>query len=190
MKRCSWAEKRELETHYHDTEWGIPEHDDQKLFEMLCLEGAQAGLSWYTILQKRDGYRRAFADFDIPKVARFTEKKREKLLNDAGIVRHKLKINAVIENAKSTIAIQKEHGSFAQYVWSFVDGKPIQNNWRSVKQVPAKTSISDALSRDLKKRGFKFVGSTTCYAFMQATGMVNDHVTSCFRHKEVKRGPR
>lgn len=188
MKRCSWAEKRELESHYHDTEWGIPEHDDQKLFEMLCLEGAQAGLSWYTILQKRDGYRRAFADFDIPKVARFTEKKREKLLNDAGIVRHKQKINAVIENAKSIIAIQKELGSFAQYVWSFVDGKPIQNNWRSVKQVPAKTSISDALSRDLKKRGFKFVGSTTCYAFMQATGMVNDHVTSCFRHKEVKRG--
>ena len=188
IKRCSWAEKRELETHYHDTEWGIPEHDDQKLFEMLCLEGAQAGLSWYTILQKRDGYRRAFANFDIPKVARFSEKKREKLLNDAAIVRHKQKINAVIENAKSTITIQKEYGSFAQYVWSFVDGKPIQNNWRTVKQVPAKTSISDALSRDLKKRGFKFVGSTTCYAFMQATGMVNDHVTSCFRHTEVRRG--
>lgn len=187
VKRCSWAQKRELETAYHDIEWGVPETDDQKLFEMLCLEGAQAGLSWYTILQKRDGYRRAFAQFDIAKVARFTEKKREKLVEDAGIVRHKQKIESVIANAKAVIKIQQEHESFAQYVWAFVDGRPIQNNWRSVKQVPSKTSISDALSRDLKKRGFKFVGSTTCYAFMQAAGMVNDHVSTCFRHKEIKR---
>ena len=186
IKRCSWAQKRELETTYHDIEWGVPQTDDQKLFEMLCLEGAQAGLSWYTILQKREGYRRAFAEFDIAKVARFTGKKCEKLVGDAGIVRHKQKINSVVANAKSVIQIQQEYGSFAQYIWSFVDGRPIQNNWRSVKQVPSKTVISDALSRDLKKRGFKFVGSTTCYAFMQAAGLVNDHINTCFRHKEIK----
>ncbi|MGR8948545.1 MAG: DNA-3-methyladenine glycosylase I [Gammaproteobacteria bacterium] len=186
MKRCLWAEKRELETAYHDEEWGVPEHDDQKLFELLCLEGAQAGLSWYTILQKREGYRRAFADFEIAKVARYTEKKRDTLVNDESIVRHKQKINAVIENAKSILKIQKEFGSFDEYVWSFVDGLPRQNNWRTPKQVPATTAQSDAFSSDLKKRGFKFVGSTTCYAFMQAAGLVNDHLTTCFRHKAVK----
>ena len=187
VTRCGWSESHELETAYHDKEWGIPEHDDNKLFEMLCLEGAQSGLSWITILKKRDGYRRAFANFDLKKVARYDEKKREALLQDAGIVRHKLKINAVVENAKCVIAIQKEYGSFDKYLWDFIGGKPIQNNFKTTKSVPAKTSLSDELSRALKKRGFKFIGSTTCYAFMQATGMVNDHITDCFRYGPVKK---
>ena len=187
VKRCVWAEKHEIETVYHDSEWGVPEHDDAKLFELLCLEGAQAGLSWLTILQKREGYRKAFANFEIAKVARYSDKKREKLLQDASIVRHRQKINAVVENAKSVLKVQKEFGSFDNYIWRFVDGVPKQNDWRDRKQVPSSTTESDALSRDLKKRGFKFVGSTTCYAFMQAAGLVNDHLTSCFRHKPVKK---
>ena len=187
VKRCVWAEKHEIETAYHDSEWGVPEHDDAKLFELLCLEGAQAGLSWLTILQKREGYRKAFANFEIAKVARYSDKKREKLLQDASIVRHRQKINAVVENAKSVLKVQKEFGSFDNYIWRFVDGVPKQNDWRDRKQVPSSTTESDALSRDLKKRGFKFVGSTTCYAFMQAAGLVNDHLTSCFRHKPVKK---
>ena len=185
LKRCAWAEKHEIETLYHDQEWGVPEHDDVRLFELLCLEGAQAGLSWLTILQKRDGYRKAFAGFEVTKVARFTPKKCTALLNDAGIVRHKQKINSVVENAKCVLQLQKEFGSFDNYVWGFVDGAPKQNAWRTIKQVPASTDVSDALSRDLKKRGFKFVGSTTCYAFMQAAGLVNDHLTNCFRYKQV-----
>ena len=185
--RCTWAEKHEIETVYHDEEWGVPEHDDEKLFELICLEGAQAGLSWLTILQKRDGYRKAFANFEIAKVARYSQKKREALVNDASIVRHRQKINAVVENAKCVLQVQEEFGSFDNYVWRFVDGTPRQNNWRDTKQVPATTAESDALSRDLKKRGFKFVGSTTCYAFMQAAGLVNDHTTACFRHKVVKK---
>ena len=185
--RCTWAEKHEIETVYHDEEWGVPEHDDEKLFELICLEGAQAGLSWLTILQKREGYRKAFANFEIAKVARYSQKKCEALVNDASIVRHRQKINAVVENAKCVLQVQKEFGSFDNYIWRFVDGAPRQNNWRDTKQVPATTAESDALSRDLKKRGFKFVGSTTCYAFMQAAGLVNDHVTACFRHKAVKK---
>ena len=185
--RCTWAEKHEIETVYHDEEWGVPEHDDEKLFELICLEGAQAGLSWLTILQKREGYRKAFANFEIAKVARYSQIKCEALVNDASIVRHRQKINAVVENAKCVLQVQKEFGSFDNYIWRFVDGAPRQNNWRDTKQVPATTAESDALSRDLKKRGFKFVGSTTCYAFMQAAGLVNDHVTACFRHKAVKK---
>ena len=187
VKRCSWSESNTLEMAYHDDEWGLPEHDDSKLFEMLSLESAQSGLSWVTILQKRDGYRRAFANFEIKKVARYSDKKCQSLLLDVSIVRHKLKINAVVENAKCILQVQQEYGSFNGYLWDFIGGKPLQNNWQSTKLVPAKTEQSDALSRDLKKRGFKFIGSTTCYAFMQATGMVNDHVTSCFRHNVVKK---
>ena len=187
VERCAWAEKHEIETRYHDEEWGIPEHEDNRLFELLSLEGAQAGLSWLTILQKREGYRKAFANFDIAKVARYSQKKCDALVDDASIVRHRQKINAVVANANSILLVKKEFGSFNDYIWSFVDGAPKQNNWRSTKQVPAKTAVSDALSRDLKKRGFKFVGSTTCYAFMQAAGLVNDHLVSCFRHKPVKK---
>ncbi|MEM7467551.1 MAG: DNA-3-methyladenine glycosylase I [Pseudomonadota bacterium] len=185
-KRCPWAEKHELETEYHDTEWGVPEHNDQKLFELLSLESAQSGLSWLTILQKRDGYREAFVEFEIAKVARYSAKKRAVLLKNPAIVRHKLKIDAVVENAKRILDIQQSQGSFAAYVWDFVDGATVQNNWRTGAEVPSKTGVSDALSKDLKKRGFKFVGSTTCYSFMQASGMVNDHLVSCFRYKAVQ----
>lgn len=187
VKRCGWAESHALETAYHDDEWGVPEHNDNTLFEMLCLEGAQSGLSWLTILKKREGYRRAFVNFEIPKVARYTEKKQAALLDDAGIVRHRLKINAVVENAKCILAIQKEYGSFDKFLWEFIGGQPIQNNFKTAKSVPAKTPLSDDLSKLLKKRGFKFIGSTTCYAFMQATGMVNDHITSCYRHKPLQK---
>ncbi|MCA9405990.1 MAG: DNA-3-methyladenine glycosylase I [Candidatus Omnitrophica bacterium] len=175
-KRCKWAESHELFIPYHDEEWGVPEHDDQRLFEMLNLEGAQAGLSWLTILKKRDGYRKAFDNFDAKKIIKYDAKKRAKLLKDEGIVRNRLKINAVIENAKAFLAIQKEFGSFDKYIWSFVNGKPIKNG----KQ-PVSTLESDAMSKDLKKRGFKFVGTTICYAFMQAVGMVNDHTPECFK---------
>ncbi len=183
--RCSWCENTALGkvyTDYHDHEWGVPVHDDRVLFEFLILEGAQAGLSWSTILAKRDNYRRLFADFDPVKVARFTEKKIEALLLDPGIVRNRLKVNAAVVNAKAFLAVQKEFGSFDAYIWSFVGGKPKRNKWTSMSGVPAKTAESDAMSKDLKKRGFKFVGSTICYAFMQATGMVNDHIVTCFRH--------
>ena len=184
--RCSWA-SREPNIAYHDTEWGVPVHDDQVLFEFLILEGAQAGLSWETILKKRDAYRRAFDDFDPVKVARYTDKKQEKLLQDEGIVRNRLKVASAVTNARAFLAVQKEFGSFDAYVWRFVGGQPIVTKPRTMKEVPAKTPESDALSKDLLSRGFKFVGSTICYAFMQATGLVNDHARDCFRQREVGR---
>jgi DNA-3-methyladenine glycosylase I len=170
---------------YHDAEWGVPVHDDRLLFEFLILEGAQAGLSWETILKKRENYRAAFDRFDPAVVAKYGPKQRAKLLTNAGIVRNRLKIEAAVQNAESFLAVQKEFGSFDRYVWSFVDGKSRQNAWRSRDQVPASTTESDAMSKDLKRRGFKFVGSTICYAFMQAVGMVNDHLVSCFRNREL-----
>jgi DNA-3-methyladenine glycosylase I len=184
MFRCPWA-KTELYVRYHDTEWVVPVHDDRLLFEFLILEGAQAGLSWETILKKRDNYRRAFDNFDPTVVARYSRKKRDDLLADAGIVRNRLKIEAAIQNAKSFLAVQADFSTFDRYIWEFVGKEPKQNTWRSVKEVPAKTPASDAMSRNLKRRGFTFVGSTTCYAFMQAVGMVNDHVVDCFRHGEL-----
>jgi DNA-3-methyladenine glycosylase I len=185
MFRCPWA-KTELYVLYHDNEWGVPVHDDRLLFEFLILEGAQAGLSWETILKKRDNYRRAFDNFDPSVVARYNEKKRGALLADAGIVRNRLKIEAAIQNAKAFLAVQDNLGTFDSYIWEFVGKEPKQNAWRSVKEVPAKTPESGAMSRDLKRRGFTFVGSTICYAFMQAVGMVNDHVVDCFRHGELR----
>ncbi len=188
VKRCKWSEGVGLEyIEYHDREWGVPVYDDRKQFEFLILEGAQAGLSWSTILNKREGYRKAFADFDPVKVARFTEKRVEKLLQDPGIVRNKLKVRSAVTNARAFLAVQKEFGSFSEYIWGFVGGKPIQNKFRKDSDIPATSPESDALSKDLKKRGFKFVGSTIVYAHMQATGMVNDHVTSCFRYKPCAR---
>ena len=180
MNRCHWA-KSDLMIAYHDHEWGVPHHEDRALFEFLILEGAQAGLSWETILKKRENYRKAFANFDPKKVAKFDAKKQRQLLHNPGIVRNRLKIAATILNAKAFLAVQKEFGSFDAYVWRFVGGKPIVNSWKS-KKVPASTPQSDALSKDLKRRGFKFVGSTICYAFMQAVGMVNDHASDCFRY--------
>ena len=184
MNRCAWPTK-ELDIIYHDTEWGVPVHNDRKLFEFLILEGAQAGLSWSTILNKRKNYRRAFDKFDARKVARYDARKIKSLLADAGIVRNRLKIAATIQNAKAFLAVQKEFASFDKYIWSFTGGKPIQNRRKSLKEIPARTPESDAMSKDLLKRGFKFVGSTICYAFMQAVGMVNDHEVGCFRHKQV-----
>ncbi len=187
VKRCKWAEGVSLDyIEYHDKEWGVPVWDDQVQFEFLILEGAQAGLSWSTILNKREGYRTAFANFDPRKVARFTEKRIEKLLADPSIVRNRLKVNSAVTNAKAFLLIQKEFGSFSDYIWDFVGGKPLQTNFKRDGQVPATSAESDALSKDLKKRGFKFVGSTIIYAHMQATGMVNDHVTGCFRYKYCK----
>jgi DNA-3-methyladenine glycosylase I len=186
-KRCQWATGgNALYLAYHDTEWGVPLHDDRALFEFLILEGAQAGLSWSTILNKREGYRKAFAGFDPRKVARFTPVRIEKLLQDPGIVRNRLKVEAAVTNARAFVAVQEAFGSFDAYIWGFVDGKPIQNAWNRMKQVPASTPVSNAISKDLKQRGFKFVGSTIIYAHMQATGMVNDHTTDCFRWKEVQ----
>jgi DNA-3-methyladenine glycosylase I len=184
ITRCKWAEGVGLNyIEYHDTEWGVPVFDDRVLFEFLILEGAQAGLSWSTILNKRDGYRKLFADFDVEKVARFTPKRIAKILLDPAVVRNRLKVESAVGNAKAFIAVQKEFGSFSKYIWGFVDGKPIQNRFKVGSDVPATSAESDALSKDLKKRGFKFVGSTIMYAHMQATGLVNDHVTGCFRHK-------
>ena len=184
LTRCRWAEGVSLDyIRYHDEEWGVPVRDDRTQFEFLILEGAQAGLSWSTILNKRDGYRKAFADFDPEKVARFTKKRVEKLLQDPSIVRNHLKVESTITNAKAFLAVQEEFGSFCDYIWGFVDGSPIQNRFRKDSDVPATSPESDALSKDLKKRGFKFVGSTIIYAHMQATGLVNDHVTGCFRYK-------
>ena len=183
--RCPWAAK-EINIPYHDREWGVPVHDDRTLFEFLILEGAQAGLSWDTILQKRARYREAFAGFDPEKVARFDARKVRSLLADAGIVRNKLKIEAAISNARAFLKVQEEFGSFDAYLWRFVGGRSLQNRWKTHKQVPAKTKESDALSKDLIQRGFRFVGSTICYANMQAVGMVNDHIVSCFRHGEVR----
>jgi DNA-3-methyladenine glycosylase I len=182
--RCLWA-RTPLGIAYHDLEWGVPVHDDRVFFEFLTLEGAQAGLSWETILNKRDAYRRAFAGFDPALVARFTPKRVERLLKDPGIVRNRLKINSAVGNAKAFLAVQQEFGSFDAYIWRFVGGAPRVNRWRIPTQVPPKTAESDALSRDLLKRGFKFVGSTICYALMQAVGMVNDHTIDCFRHEAV-----
>ena len=182
--RCSWA-KGELYEQYHDREWGVPSHDDRHLFEMLILEGAQAGLSWSTILNKRENYRRAFDGFDARKMARYDAKKIRKLLADPGIVRNRLKVHAAVTNAKAFLAVQKEFGSFDRYIWQFVGGRPIHNRRKSLKEIPARTPESDAMSKDLLKRGFKFVGSTICYAYMQAVGMVNDHVVDCFRYKEI-----
>lgn len=184
--RCAWA-RGELDVLYHDEEWGVPVHDDVRLFEFLVLEGAQAGLSWSTILRKREAYRRAFDGFDPARVARYAEPKVARLLADAGIVRNRAKIAAAVGNARAYLAVQREHGSFDAYVWRFVGGRPVQNAWRSVKELPAETETSRALSRDLVKRGFRFVGPTICYAFMQATGMVNDHAVGCFRRTEVAR---
>jgi DNA-3-methyladenine glycosylase I len=185
---CGWAQSHELNRHYHDTEWGVPLHDDRMLFEFLMLEGAQAGLSWLTVLKKRDNYRRAFDGFDAAKMARYSEKKLAKLMTDEGIIRNRLKIASAAVNAKAYLAAQEEFGSFDRYIWQFVGGKPIVNRWEKMAQVPAKTKESDAMSKDLLKRGFKFVGSTICYAFMQATGMVNDHTVDCWRWKAVARG--
>jgi DNA-3-methyladenine glycosylase I len=183
--RCPWCLGTEEYIRYHDEEWGVPVHDDRVLFEFLILEGAQAGLSWLTILRKRAGYRKAFADFDPKRVARFTPARRERLLTDAGIVRNRAKVEAAVVNAKSFLAVQDEFGSFDAYLWRFVDGHPIDTRRRTSKQVPARTDVSDALSKDLGRRGFKFVGSTICYAFMQAVGLVNDHLQDCFRHTEI-----
>ena len=187
MKRCTWA-KNDLAIRYHDEEWGVPVHDDQKLFEFLILEGAQAGLSWDTILRKRNAYREAFAEFDPERVARFTEARYEKLMQNEGIIRNRLKIASAVSNAKAFLKVQDEVGSFDRYIWAFIDGKPIVNKTKSTAEIVAKTEISDAISKDLRKRGFNFVGSTIMYAFMQATGMVNDHLVSCFRYKEVGNG--
>lgn len=188
--RCPWCENTSLGTlytDYHDHEWGVPVHDDRVFFEFLILEGAQAGLSWSTILAKRENYRVAFAKFDPLTVAKFSAQKIAALLLDPGIVRNRLKIQSAVTNANAFLAVQKEFGSFDAYIWTFVDGKPIVNRWARMSEVPAKTVASDAMSADLKKRGFKFVGSTICYAFMQATGMVHDHLTTCFRHKDARR---
>ena len=186
IQRCDWA-KGELNIAYHDQEWGVPSHDDRHLFELLILEGAQAGLSWSTILNKRAGYRRAFDKFDARRVARYDARKVKQLLANPGIVRNRLKIGAAIQNAKALLAVQKEFGSFDAYIWQFVGKRPMQNARRALREVPAKTAESDAMSKDLAKRGFKFVGSTICYAFMQATGMVNDHVVGCFRWGDLRK---
>lgn len=188
--RCGWCGNDPLYVAYHDTEWGVPVHDDRRLFEFLMLEGAQAGLSWITILKKREAYRRAFAAFDAEKVARYGQRQVERLLADPGIVRNRLKIASAINNARHFLEVQETFGSFDAYLWRFVDGRPIINRWKTLGQVPASTKESDTLSRDLKARGFKFVGPTICYAHMQATGMVNDHLVGCFRHSEVTRMPR
>ena len=188
-KRCSWP-TNELGIRYHDEEWGVPLHDDQRLFEFLILEGAQAGLSWDTILRKRENYRKAFDDFDVNKVARYTDKRLAKLLLDEGIIRNRLKIASAVSNAKAFLRVQKEFGSFDKYIWSFINGKPIDGKREGNGDVPAKTEISDMISKDLRKRGFNFVGSTIMYAFVQATGMANDHLVSCFRYEEIARETR
>jgi DNA-3-methyladenine glycosylase I len=185
--RCAWAGETSLTyIEYHDKEWGVPVWDDRRQFEFLILEGAQAGLSWSTILNKREGYRKNFAEFEVDKVARFTKKRIDKILQDPGIVRNRQKVNAAVSNAKEFIKVQDEFGSFSDYIWQFVGGEPIQNKWRKDSEIPATSPESDALSKDLKRRGFKFVGSTIMYAHMQATGLVNDHVVSCFRYKECR----
>ena len=184
-KRCWWCGEDPLYQAYHDKEWGVPVHDDRALFEFLCLEGAQAGLSWITILRKREHYRLVFDQFDAEKIARYDQAKITTLLGDAGIVRNKLKVNGFVKNARAYLAMLESGLSLDRYLWNFVDGRTIQNNWQYPNQVPANTPVSDAMSKDLKKRGFTFVGSTICYAFMQSVGMVNDHITNCFRRKEL-----
>jgi DNA-3-methyladenine glycosylase I len=190
MRRCEWAGSDALYLEYHDREWGVPLHDERRLFEMLVLEGAQAGLSWITILRKREAYRRAFDRFDPRKVARYDARKVRSLLADADIVRNRLKIESAIKNAKAFLEVADARGSFDAYVWQFVGGRPRRNAWRSSKEIPARTQESDAMSKDLRQRGFSFVGSTICYAFMQATGMVNDHVVDCFRYRAVDQPAR
>jgi DNA-3-methyladenine glycosylase I len=185
-KRCAWA-RGDLDVAYHDREWGVPIHRDRRLFELLILEGAQAGLSWSTILKKRPAYRKAFDGFDANKIARYSAGRVRRLMNDAGIVRNRAKIEATIANARAFLSVQREHGSFDSYIWQFVDGRPMQNAWRRHGECPAQTDTSRTMSRDLLRRGFKFVGPTICYAFMQATGMVNDHLRGCFRWREVRR---
>ena len=186
--RCEWSQAgNQLYLDYHDIEWGVPVHDDRKHFEFLILESAQAGLSWSTVLNKRAGYRRAFADFDPERVARFTENRIEKLLTDPGIIRNRLKVVSAVNNAQLFLELQDEYGSFDAYVWSYVGGKPIQNRWQTMTEVPATSPESDALSKDMKRRGFKFFGSTICYAHMQAVGMVNDHTIDCFRYNQIKK---
>ena len=187
MTRCEWCGHDPLYIKYHDEEWGVPVHNDRHLFEMLILEGAQAGLSWRTILNKRDNYNKALHGFDYEKIAQYTLQDIERLLKDPGIIRNRLKIESSIKNARSTIAVIDKFGSFDSFIWSYVDGMPIQNNWNKVSDIPSKTKQSDVMSKDLIKHGFKFVGSTICYAFMQSVGMVNDHITDCFRYKEIKR---
>ncbi len=184
-KRCEWCGDNPLYTSYHDEEWGVPVHDDQRLFEMLILEGAQAGLSWLTILKKRPNYRNAFHAFDVETIAAYSQRDINRLLGDAGIVRNRLKIEAAIKNARGVLGIQEEFGTLDSYLWRYVDGVPRQNAWKSMTELPARTGDSDAMAKDLKRRGFNFVGSTICYAFMQAVGMVNDHVTECFRYEDV-----
>ena len=186
-KRCGWCGDDPLYVQYHDEEWGVPVFDDRKLFEMLVLEGAQAGLSWITVLRKRENYRRAFDDFAIEKIARYNSQDIERLLGDAGIVRNRLKVESAIKNARNILSIRDQHESFSDFLWSFVDNSPIQNAWRSLTEIPASTRESDLMSKELKRLGFGFVGSTICYAFMQSVGMVNDHLTDCFRHQEVRR---
>lgn len=186
-KRCKWVTADPLYIHYHDAEWGVPIRDDRLLFEFLILEGMQAGLSWITILKKRENYRASFDNFDAERISRYDQRKIGLLLGNAGIIRNKLKIESTVKNAHAFLEVKKEWGSFSNYIWHFVGGKPIQNQWKRSKQVPAKTEISDVMSKDLKKRGFKFVGSTICYAFMQAVGMVNDHTENCFRYSNGKK---
>ena len=185
--RCPWGDSDPLYVSYHDHEWGVPTHDDQTLFEMLILEGAQAGLRWITVLKKRENYRRSFSGFDPRRIARYDGRKVERLLANDGIIRNRLKIGSTIKNARAFLSVQKEYGTFDRYIWGFVDGRPIRNAWAHLKDIPAHTSRSEAMSTDLKRRDFSFVGSTICYAFMQATGMVNDHLVGCFRYRAVNR---
>lgn len=183
-KRCEWVTHDKIYQDYHDEEWGVPSYDDQHLFEMLILEGAQAGLSWLTVLKKREGYRRAFDNFDVKKISRYKQPRIDKLLQNPEIIRNKLKVNAAVINARAFLEIKKEFNSFSEYIWQFIGGKPVINKWKSLSDIPVKTDVSDAMSKDLKKRGFKFIGSTICYAYMQAVGMVNDHTTDCACYKK------
>ena len=185
--KCNWAQSGPLQAHYHDVEWGVPVHDDRLLFELLTLEGAQAGLSWITILKKREEYRKVFNNFEAGIIATYDDNKINSLLANPGIVRNKLKVNSVISNAKAFLTVQEDFGSFDEYIWLFVDGRPFHNAFKTAADIPVSTRVSEIMSKDLKKRGFKFVGGTICYAFMQATGMVNDHTTDCFRYAEIKR---
>ena len=184
-KRCDWCGTEEIYVDYHNKDWGVPVHDDRLHFEMIILDGAQAGLSWITILKRRESYRKAFDNFDVFKVSRYTDKKIEKLLTNPGIIRNRLKVNSAVQNARSFLKIQKEFGSFDEYIWQFVNHRTIENKWKKMSDLPAKTAQSDAISKDLKKRGFSFVGSTICYAYMQAAGMVNDHIVDCYRYKKL-----
>jgi DNA-3-methyladenine glycosylase I len=187
MKRCEWADRSDLEQSYHDNEWGVAVHDDRSLFEFLVLEGAQAGLSWSTVLKKREGYRKAFDNFDAGKISQYSENDISRLLANPEIIRNKLKINATITNARAFLQIQEQSGNFDRYIWQFVNGKPLKNSWAKMADIPSSTPQSEAMSKDLRKRGFKFVGATICYAFMQAVGMVNDHVVDCFRYEAVNK---